>query len=115
MGIGNPLVISPIYNANHQLYFLCNRVWAHHLGIKGNPSDEIGYRLLASYSKGWGSYSTPLPEVKSNFNLLAEVNWKPKVLKGWEGALGFGMDAGSMLGNSYGVSLKISKTGWFLK
>lgn len=115
MGIGNPLVVSPIYNANHRLYFLCNRVWAHHLGIKGNPSDEIGYRLLASYSKGWGTYEKPLPEVKSNFNLLAEVNWKPKKLKGWEGALGFGMDAGSMLGNSYGVSLKISKTGWFLK
>ena len=115
MGIGNPLVISPIYNANHGLSFQCNRIWAHHFGLRGNPSDEIGYRFLASYSKGWGTYGAPYSDAKSNFNLLAEVNWKPKQLKGWEGALGFGMDCGSMLGNSYGVSIKISKTGWFLK
>lgn len=115
MGIGNPLVISPIYNASHFLLFECNRIWGHHLGIKGDPSSQIGYRLLASYSKGWGNYKDPYPEVRSNFNLLGEVNWKPGFLKGWEGALGFGMDAGSMIGNSYGVSLKISKTGWFLK
>ncbi|MDE6297741.1 MAG: capsule assembly Wzi family protein [Muribaculaceae bacterium] len=115
MAIGNPLLVSPIYNRDHLMLFECNRVWAHHLGVKGNPTDEIGYRLLTSYSKGWGTYEKPYPNVKSNFNLLAEVNWKPKSLKGWEGSFGFGMDAGSMLGNSYGVSLKISKTGWFLK
>ncbi len=115
MGIGNPLVISPIYNSNHQMAFLCNRVWAHHIGIKGDPLPQLGYRLMASYSKGWGTYGKPFNDVKSNFNLLAEINWKPEMLKGWEGSFGFGMDAGSMLGNSYGVSIKISKTGWFLK
>ena len=115
MGIGNPLVISPIYNNPHTLGFKCNRLWAHHLGIKGQPAETLGYRLLLSYSKGWGTYGSPYADVKSNFNLLAEVNWKPARLKGWEGALGFGMDAGSLIGNSYGVSLKISKTGWFLK
>lgn len=115
MGIGNPLTTSPIYNANHQMAFLNTRFWAHHLGLKGQPLEQLGYRLLLTYSKNWGTYSQPFDEIKSNFNLLAEVSWKPKKLKGWSADFGFGMDAGSLLGNSYGVSFKISKTGWFLK
>ncbi|MDE7437409.1 MAG: capsule assembly Wzi family protein [Muribaculaceae bacterium] len=114
MGIGNPLFISPIYNNDHTMYFYSNRLWAHHLGFKGQPSDEIGYRVLASFQKSWGTYDVPSPEVRSDFSLLAEVNYAPRKLKGWKGELGFGMDTGSLLGHSYGVSLKISKTGWFL-
>lgn len=115
MGIGNPFTISPIYNANHQMKFLSTRFWAHHLGFKGEPSDQIAYRVLASYQKSWGTYTDPFDDPKSAFNLLTEVSWKPKKLKGWQADFGFGMDAGSLIGHSYGVSLKISKTGWFLK
>ena len=115
MGIGNPLVVSPVYNANHQLIFLCNRIWAHHFAIKGDPSEEIGYRLMLSYSKGWGTYQKPFDDPKRNLNLLAEVSWKPRKLAGWQADLSFGLDDGSLLGRSYGVGLKISKTGWFLK
>lgn len=114
MGIGNPLFISPIYNNNHTFYFYSNRFWGHHLGFKGQPCDEVGYRVLASFQKSWGTYDYPSPEVRSDFSLLAEVSYAPRKLKGWKGELGFGMDAGSLLGHSYGVSLKISKTGWFL-
>lgn len=114
MGIGNPLFISPIYNNNHTLYFYSNRIIGHHLGFKGQPCHEVGYRVLASFEKSWGTYDVPTPEVYSNFSLLAEVSYAPRKLKGWKGELGLGMDAGSLLGHSYGVSLKISKTGWFL-
>lgn len=115
MGIGNPLVISPIYNSNHKLAFLCNRIKGHHLGFKGKPIQSIDYRVLLSYTQGWGTYHEPFRNVKSNFNLQAEVNWKPDRLKGWTFSGGFGLDAGSMIGNSYGLQFKISKTGWFLK
>lgn len=115
MGIGNPLTISPIYNANHRMMFLSTRFYAHHLGFKGNPTDNISYRVMATYSKSWGTYALPFDDPKSNFNLLAEISWKPEKLKGWQADFGVGMDAGSLIGNSYGVSLKISKTGWFLK
>lgn len=114
MGIGNPLFISPIYNDSHNLYFRSNRLWGHHLGFKGQPFDEVGYRILASYQKSWGTYSNPFPNPETSFNLMAEVSYAPKKLKGWKGDLAFGMDAGSLIGNSYGVMLKISKTGWFL-
>ena len=112
MGIGNPLIISPIYNANHSLSFLSNRMWGHHLGFKGQPLDELGYRVLASYQKSWGTYEMPFPETKTSFNLMAEVTYKPKKLKGWQADLAFGMDSGPLIGNSYGAMLKISKTGW---
>ena len=114
MGIGNPLVISPIYNNNHTFGFKSTRMWGHHLGFKGKPLDELGYKILASYQKSWGTYDVPFPEPRSSFNLMAEVSYAPARLKGWQGDLAFGMDAGSLIGNSYGVMLKISKTGWFL-
>ena len=112
MGIGNPLIISPIYNNDHSMFFQSNRIWGHHIGFKGQPLDELGYRILASYQKSWGRYGSSYPEPKKSFNMLAEVSYKPTCLKGWKADLAFGMDAGSLLGNSYGVSIKISKTGW---
>lgn len=115
MGIGNPLLISPIYNADHTLYFQSNRLWSHHIGIKGNPTRAIGYKLLATYSRHWGTYDKPLENAMSEFNMLAEICWKPEKAKGWAAHFGVGMDAGKLLGNSYGVSLKLTKTGWFLK
>ncbi len=54
------------------------------------------------------------PKVEKNFSLLAEVKWHPARLKGWEGSLSFGMDAGTIIGNSYGARIGISKTGWLL-
>ena len=111
MGIGNPLILSPIYNSNHLIKFLDNRIVAHHLGIAGNPTDRIGYRLLISYSKNWGSYQFPLPEVLDNFNLLAEVSWRPKRLKGWYGSLSVGVDGGQLIGHSVGAGITIGKTG----
>lgn len=112
MGIGNPISISPIYNDPHVMIFLSTRLWAHHLGFKGHPTPQIDYRVLATYSKSWGTYAEPFSETKSNFNLLLEVKWHPLRLKGWEGTMGIGMDAGSLIGHNYGVRLSIAKTGW---
>lgn len=113
MGIGNPLMISPVYNASHQIRFMTTRIIGHHLGIAGNPTQELDYRLLLSWTKNWGTYSHPLPEVMDNFNALVEVNWKPAKLKGWYGGIGVALDGGDLLGKSLGVALKIGKTGFF--
>jgi len=113
MGIGSPLIISPLYNHCHEIYFHTARIISHHLGIAGNPMSEISYRLLLTYSKNWGTYFKPLPEVKENFNGLLEVSWKPRRFKGWGASLGIAGDTGRMLGKSLGMALTISKTGWF--
>lgn len=112
MGIGNPLIISPIYNDSHKMYFKSTRMWGHHLGFKGQPLDELGYKILASYQKSWGTYDVPFKDPKDSFNLLVEAQYKPKKLRGWEADLSFGLDTGSLIGRSCGVMLRISKTGW---
>ena len=111
MGIGNPLLISPLFNTDHNIYFHTNRIKGHHFGIAGNPTTEIDYRLLFSYTQNWGTYDKPLPDVLENFNTLLEINWKPRKLKGWYGGVGIALDGGDMLGKSFGLSITIGKTG----
>lgn len=110
MMIGNPLAVSPVFN-NHTLTLMSTRFVAWHLGLQGQPTDEIGYRLKATFSRHWGTYANPLPDVKNSFNFLAEVSWRPKKLAGWEGKFSLGADGGSLLGRNVGVGISISKTG----
>ena len=112
-GIGNPLLTSPIYNANHHLEFYSNRVVAHHIGFKGAPSSNVDYRVLLSYTKSWGTYYVPFQRTKENFSWLAEVKYHTKRLPGWEASLSLAGDHGKLLGNSFGTMLTISKSGWF--
>ncbi len=112
MGIGNPLVISPIYNNPHIMGFMGNRLWGHHLGFKGQPTQNTGYKLLATYQKNWGTYGIPFAEIKDSFNLLAEMNFRTPALPGWQADVAFAMDCGSLIGRNYGVQIRISKTGF---
>ena len=112
MGIGNPLIISPIYNNDGIIIFKNNRITSHHLGFMGQPFDELGYRVLMSYTKSWGTYDNPLDDVMKNVNGLVEVTYSPKKLPGASGTLSFGIDGGGLLGRSNGVMLTLRKTGW---
>lgn len=112
MGIGNPILLSPIYNRDGSILFKTNRVKAHHFGFMGQPLPELGYRVLLTYSQNWGTYSAPYPEVKNNYNGLLEVTYQPRWVKGGAGILSFGGDAGALLGRSFGVMLTLRKTGW---
>lgn len=110
-GIGNPLIISPIYNNQHTLEFLHNRVEAWNIGLKGNPSDQVDWKLRASVISSWGSYPRPISKIKRDFSMLAQVNYHPAKLRGWSGSLAIGWDAGSLIGHSFGVGITISKVG----
>lgn len=111
MGIGNPLAISPIYNRNHNICFFDTRIVAHHLGVEGDPTPELNYRILLSFSKNWGTYQYPTPEVLDNFNGMLELTWKPGKLKGWYGSAAVACDTGKLLGKSFGAMITIGKTG----
>lgn len=112
MGIGNPLLISPVYNTDGTLEFRHNRIKGHHFGWQGSPLPSLQYRVLLSLTRSWGSYPLPTPEVERNFNALLELTWSPAKLNGWRGRLGIGADGGGLLGRSFGAMLTISKTGW---
>lgn len=112
MGLGNPLLISPIYN-NGMLYFSCNRIDGHHLGIAGNPADGFSYRILASFTRGWGTYSRPFDGIRRNLSVLAEARYDFKFWKGFSATLGIAGDRGGLIGNSAGAMVSLVKTGFF--
>lgn len=111
MGLGNPLLISPIYNSSGEMYFRHNRIKGHHFGLSGNPTDELHYRILMSLTRSWGTYDSPLPNIERNFNAMVEMTYSPRRLAGWNFRLGLGADGGKMLGKSIGAMLTIRKTG----
>lgn len=112
MGIGTPLAISPIYNVTHILTFLNTRYFGYHIGLEGKPIPSIDWRILLTYTKNWGTYIRPLPEVLDNFSGLAEINFKPSSFKGWFAKLAIGWDSGHLLGNSCGGMITIGKEGF---
>ena len=112
MGMGNPLLVSPLYNANHELYFYHNRIKGHHLGVEGQPCSLVSYRMLLSLWRSWGTYDVPTPEIAHSFSALWEASFHPRRLDGWSASVGLGLDAGGLLGHSIGVQFSIKKTGW---
>lgn len=110
MGMGNPLLISPIYNSNHANSFLHNRVRAWNIGLKGEPSPQVGWKLRMAGINSWGTYENPTDHVKHDFSLLGQVCYHPRSLHGWEGWLSIAFDNGSLIGRSFGVGITIAKT-----
>lgn len=111
-GMGNPLLISPIYNADHELYFYHNRIKGHHIGVEECPSSQLSYRMLLTLWRSWGTYNIPTSNIAHSFSALWELNYHPARLNGWSGTLGIGLDAGALLSPSFGVQVSIKKTGW---
>ncbi|MGN0086333.1 MAG: capsule assembly Wzi family protein [Alloprevotella sp.] len=118
--IGNPLFTSPLYNHNGSLEFLNNRFRAHHVGLSGDPLPGLHYRVLASFSKSWGTYAQPYPEVRRTTSLLVEAAYQFRKagsldLRGWSVKGAFGLDRGRLLGDNTGFQLTIAKSGLLVK
>lgn len=111
MAMGNPVLPGPVYNKDHTNVFRSSRAKAHHLGISGEPSGELSYRILLTYSRQWGTYKDPLDKIMHQFSSLYELSYAPKRLAGWSVTVGCGLDRGEYLGNSMGGAITIKKTG----
>lgn len=104
--LGNPLYRSPIYNENNQLIFQCNRFTAWHIGIAGQPTADLHYRLRASWQEGLGTYDWPYPNPKRNISLGLEASYYlHKLYRGLSAQAAFGMDRGELMGNNTGGSI----------
>lgn len=109
--IGNPLITSPIYNKDRVLQIRNNRLFAHHIGFRGNPTDRLHYRFLLTYSENWGSYFAPFKDKKYNTSILCEVSYS--LPKDWQITSSFGIDRGNLLDNNVGLQIGLSKRGLF--
>lgn len=107
--IGNPLFRSPIYNDDGLIYVKDNRFVSWHLGLGGQPTESLSYRLLASLQTGYGTYSMPYTHKRHNVSVMAEATYC--LPKGWTVTGAYGMDAGSILGHNQGFQLTVAKAG----
>lgn len=117
--IGNPIIPSPMYNsylgARNTLSNYFNRLNAHHVGLKGNPTGWLSWRFLYTYEKNLGSYERPVMDpLKAHF-LLFEAIYKPTWLQGLSIGAAYGHNNGSLLGKSNGAMLTLSWDGWIRK
>lgn len=113
MTIGTPLAISPLYNRSHLLTLYNSRFIANHIGLEGEPLDCLNWRLLLTFSRNYGTYYRPLPDIMNNFSGLVEVSYKPKKIKGWYAQAALAWDKGRMLGNNFGGMVSVGYEGHF--
>ena len=107
--MGNPLYRSPLYNDDGTVRVANNRFWAWHLGLSGQPTQRLGYRLLATVQRGWGSYDNPLDDPERNVSLLVEADYRLPVEGGWSVRAAVGADRGALLGDNTGVQITLRK------
>ncbi|WP_163319062.1 capsule assembly Wzi family protein [Dysgonomonas sp. 520] len=112
--IGNPLLVSPIYNNGKSLYIYNNRISAFHLGVSGYVSSEVSYRAKYTLSKSWGTYFVPSTDVRKQYSFLLDVNYQPYFLDGWLFGGSLAYDDSDMVGDNFGVRFKVAKS-FFIK
>ncbi len=111
--MGNPLLLSPIYNKDGSISFAHNRVTAHHVGISGSPLPTLGYRALFSHVRSLGTYANPLLNPEYGNSFMLEVNYAPKNFHGFSLSAALATSGGSLYGNSTGGMITLRKTGMF--
>lgn len=107
--IGNPLYRSPIYNTDGNIEVKNSRFVAYHIGVSGSPTDQLSYRLRASYQDGLGTYQKPYLKKQHNFSFALEATYA--LPHGWTASLAYGMDFGHILGDNRGAQFTVRKCG----
>ena len=97
---------------------LNNRFYAHHLGICGDLPGDIRYKLMMSYSLNYGTHSVHFINKNGEYTTKPQFSWgleliAPDTKLPFHTALNVGFDKGDLLKNSFGIMLKIFKTGFF--
>ena len=112
MSMCNPHFLSPLYNKQPNMTMPYSRIRSHHIGFNGAPCEELNYRIMASWTRHWGSYEDPLTEPMTQLSTMGEVVYTPKKLKGWKFTGAIAYDHSRLIGNNFGGMLSICKEGW---
>ncbi len=115
MNIGNPLLLSPLYNDRSELRVQHSRVQAIHIGLAGDPMPCLHYRMLYTNMRSWGTYYNPLTDTERGQFMLAELTYNPPRLNGWSFTAAAAMNSGKLLKRGSGATLTVRKTGWINK
>lgn len=109
--IGNPILLSPVYNKDYSQRLRSNRVLMYHLGIEGAFGLRWNYRALFTDTAHWGTYEDPLNQVQKVTSCLLEGSYRLGDEYGWKIGLSLGLDYndGDMIGNNAGFMVTLSK------
>ena len=108
--MGNPLYRSPIYNTDRTMTVKDNRFYAWHVGFSGSLLDNLYYRILCSWQKGFGTYASPFLYPQENLSMMVETIFNVKrrgLLSDLFIKTAVGLDHGKLLGNNIGSQLTI--------
>lgn len=101
--MGNPLLLSPVYNRDGRITVRHNRITAHHVGIAGRPTAETDYRLLLTHVRSLGTYTEPaIDPLHANY-FLAEAGYAPRWAKSFSLRAAVASNGGDLLGKSTGA------------
>lgn len=110
--IGSPLITSPVLHNKKRTGIANNRVKAHHIGIAGKVK-IINYKILATWSRNFGTYGNPFPETRYSKSVFLQFSNDYERTKGFETVLQLGFDIGDMYGNNMGIGIIVRKHGIF--
>lgn len=110
--IGNPVLLSPVYNNFGNQRLLSNRVNMFHVGIDGGLGNRIDYQLKCSVTRHWGTYELPFDSVRSILSGMASAYWLAGKDYSWKIGLSYAFDRDDSLwlGNNDGVMVSIVKS-----
>ncbi len=109
--IGTPFSKEPIYNLDGDVSYLNTRVKGFHIGLSGDPVQNLSYRFLCSWRKSWGTYTKPLLHTQECTSFLIEAKYDIKAVKGLSVKGEFSADFGRLYGNNVGGAFTISYRG----
>ena len=107
--MGNPLLLSPIYNFNdrNEIYAFHNRIKALHVGLNGAATSYLDWKFMLSHEESWGTYQRPLIDPQKGTYLLAGLSYKVHHVDGLRIDLSYGHNHGHLLGRSNGAMLTV--------
>lgn len=113
MSIGTPFLRSPIYNLDGYPAYVCTRVRGVHVGVTGNISSPLDYRVMFSYRKGWGTGLVPLTETLEDTSVSVDATYRVPSVSGLSIKAQVALDNGSMFGDNIGGLVTVSYNGIF--
>ena len=108
--MGNPHLLSPLYNTDGTLFTLNSRARVHHFGIRGDIYG-FNYRFKASYARYYTSDTRVRLPQSNNTALLLEVFKNVPQALGFDFGVRLAADLGTQWGNSFGAQVVIVKKG----
>lgn len=109
--IGNPVLLSPVYNSDNYQGFRSNRVMMYHIGVEGVAGSRLDYRALFTSTVHWGTYQDAFNERQNITSCMLEGAYRLGDEYGWRlgMSVGFDFNDGDMTGNNTGVMFTVSK------